>query len=550
MEPLRMAGTTAGSSRTQAWCTRLALPGRRPCCTHLIRTCVAIWEPDPPLSTLIRDEDGNLYGTAWDAVYKVDTVGNFARLSVLPGNQYTYAGVVRDAAGNLFGTYSNQDGSYGGVYKVAPSHKRDLLYHFPGRAPEVPDPQPGPDSGVILDHDGNLYGATPYGGAGGMIYKLDGAGKHTVLYGFPPASGGTAAVGPLMQDRVGAIYGATYEGGTANAGVVYKLDPRGRETVLYTFTGGADGSGPTGPLVRDSAGNLYGTTIRGGLAFGSHGFGVAYKLDPAGHQTVLHSFSGQADGALPSSVVLDSSGNLYGTAAEGGAGSKTGIQEGVVFEIDSSGAFRVLYSFTGLSDGGQPQAGVIRDSGGNLYGTTWSGGEYDGGTVFMLAPTGDETVLHSFSGGTDGANPSGGVARDRAGNLYGTTANYGVLPGGKEGEGVAFRLGADEAFATLYTFPGGAAGGGPLVGVVCDTAGNLYGTAPSGGQPGCGGSGCGILFRVSPSGTETVLHSFTGGSDGGLPYFGVTLDPSGNLYRTTSAGGAGQGGVLYQVAVQ
>jgi uncharacterized repeat protein (TIGR03803 family) len=214
----------------------------------------------------------------------------------------------------------------------------------------------------------------------------------------------------------------------AGAGVVYKLDTTGHETVLYTFKGGADGGYPYAGVIRDSAGNLYGTTYGGGTA----SWGVVYKLDTTGQETVLYSFTGGADGGEPmAGVIGDSAGNLYGTTNYGG-GTATA---GVVYKLDTTGHETALYTFSGGADGGWPWAGVIRDSGGNIYGTTFLGGTANEGVVYKLDITGQETVLHSFTGGADGGSPRAGVIRDPAGNLYGTASN-----GGKRSTGVVFKL--------------------------------------------------------------------------------------------------------------
>ena len=235
-----------------------------------------------------------------------------------------------------------------------------------------------PNEGVIRDSAGNLYGTTSQGGTAGwgVVYKLDTAGHETVLYTFTGgADGGWPYVG-VMRDPAGNLYGTATYGGTAGAGVVFKLDTAGQEAVLYSFTGGADGRNPYGGVIRDSAGNLYGTTVEGGTA----NSGVVYKLDTTGHETVLYSFTGGPDGGGPSGVIRDSAGNLYGTASGGTAG------QGVVYELDTAGQETVLHSFTGGADGYYPNGGVIRDSAGNLYGTTSNGGQTGGGVVFKLKP--------------------------------------------------------------------------------------------------------------------------------------------------------------------
>jgi len=200
-------------------------------------------------------------------------------------------------------------------------------------------------------------------------------------------------------------------------------------TVLYTFTGGADGSFPQAGLVRDKRGNLYGTTAQGGSSTNCFlGCGVVFKLDTSGNETVLHTFTNTPDGALPlAALVRDKAGNLYGTTASGG----TSVY-GTIFKLDTTGNETVRYSFAGAPDGTVPQAGLLRDKAGNLYGTTFSGGStnagpQNAGTVFKLDSSGDETVLHSFTRSPDGAFPQAGLVRDKAGNLYGTTTFGGSL---------------------------------------------------------------------------------------------------------------------------
>jgi uncharacterized repeat protein (TIGR03803 family) len=168
--------------------------------------------------------------------------------------------------------------------------------------------------------------------------------------------------------------------------------------VLYSFTGGVDGGYPEQAPVIDSQGNIYGTTLGGGSAPRESGFGVVYKVSPSGQQTVLYTFTGGADGGLPGGLILDSEGNLYGTAGYGAYGG------GIVYKIDTAGQQTVLYSFTGGSDGGSPNS-LILGSAGNIYGVGGSGGAYGWGVIFKLGPSGHETVLYSFPGGPEGAGP-------------------------------------------------------------------------------------------------------------------------------------------------
>jgi uncharacterized repeat protein (TIGR03803 family) len=284
---------------------------------------------------------------------------------------------------------------------------------------------------VIEDLAGNLYGTTYSGGAAnaGVVYKLDTTGQETVLYSFSGGADGRNPYAGLILDLAGNLYGTTYQGGAAGYGVVYKLDTTGQETVLYSFTGGADGGNPYAGVISDLSGNLYGTTQLGGVT----GAGVVYKLDTAGNETALYSFTGGSDGGNPyAGVILDAAGNLYGTTHEGGA-----LDWGVVYKVDTAGNETVLYSFTGGPDGGYPgAAGVVLDPLGNLYGTTYYGGTTaDAGVVYMVNKAGNETVLYSFPNGSGGGNPSAGVIRDAAGVLYGTATN-----GGSKSGGLVFKL--------------------------------------------------------------------------------------------------------------
>jgi uncharacterized repeat protein (TIGR03803 family) len=272
--------------------------------------------------------------------------------------------------------------------------------------------------------------------------------------------------GGLIRDAAGNLYGTTQLGGNTSSscqfpggcGVVFKLDPSGKETVLYTFTGGADGSLADAGLVRDSAGNLYGTTQFGGNTSAAncvfYGCGVVFKVDPSGNETVLYTFTGGADGLSPyAGLVRDSAGNLYGTTGYGGTTSSSCVVNGslgcgVAFKVDPSGNETVLHAFTGGADGGFPLAGLVRaavpGNGSDLgastefFGQTGFGGPNGGngaGVVFKLDAAGNETVLHSFTGGTDGANPVYGYLLQSKGSLYGTASG-----GGAQGAGVVFQL--------------------------------------------------------------------------------------------------------------
>jgi len=313
------------------------------------------------------------------------------------------------------------------------------------------------------------------------------------------------------------------------------------------------GGGLYGSLILDAEGNLYGESWGGGV----YGFGTAFELSPSagGHwkRKVLHSFDWRTDGNAPyGSLLLDAVGNLYGTTSENGIHS-----QGAAFELSPSSkgqwAETKLFAFGSGHDGAGPHAGFIADGSGNLYGTTYGGGEYDEGTVFELTPESDgweETILYSFCANvnpcTDGDAVYAGLTWDSAGNLYGTTEYGGEGVGGDWGTAYELEHQPDGTWKhiLLHSFPA-SANDGKLVygGLVLDKLGNLYGTTLQGGGQGCGeGTGCGTVYKLTPTTTgwkETVLYNFANPKNGAGPSSSLTFDASGNLWGT-AAGGTGQ----------
>ena len=277
----------------------------------------------------------------------------------------------------------------------------------------------------------------------------------------------------------------------------------------------------------DKKGNLYGTTILGGGANGCS-CGTIFKLAPDGSESVLHPFAGGTDGNFPfGGLVADAENNLYGATYGGGANN-----EGTIFELTPEGKETVLHSFGASGDGVRPEAGLLAKKG-SFFGVAPSGGANGYGTVFEAGPDGTENVLYNFTGGSDGRYPIGDLIADKSGNLYGT-----AFSGGASGFGTVFRLAKDGKETTLYSFAGGSDGAYSYATLFADKSGNLYGTTLNGGGSGCEGYGCGTVFRVSPDGSETVIHSFKGGKDGALPQGGLMTDGAGNLYGTTVNGGS------------
>ena len=366
----------------------------------------------------------------------------------------------------------------------------------------------------------------------------------TTTHNFSGSPDGSIPYAPLVRDAVGNLYGTTGVGGTANAGTVFKINSQGGETILHSFGGPPDGGGPFAGLVRDSEGNLYGTTTYGG----THNLGTVFEVTAAGEEWVLYSFSGP-DGSDPfGGLILDGEGNLYGTTVKGGTGSCPSVGNegcGTVFVLSPAGTERVLYSFQGgEADGQFPSSTLVRDAAGNLYGTTTSGGcpfELTCGTVFRISKAGVETVLHRFGGSHDGTQPNG-VIFGPGGKLFGTTVS-----GGAHSLGTVFAVTPAGDEKLLYSFGASANDGTyPEAGLVWDGALRFYGTTESGGGPGCL-TGCGTIFQVTTDRVEIVEYSFGSLSTGGfIPLAAVIRDADGNLYGTTAEGGTAGLGTVFE----
>lgn len=342
----------------------------------------------------------------------------------------------------------------------------------------------------------------------------------SVLYAFIGSpNDGSNPDSALIQASDGNFYGTAPSGGLTGLGTVFQLTSGGAETVLYSFTGHPDGREPFAALIQGSDGNFYGTTTSGGT-----GDGTIFQITPAGVETVLHSFAGGSDGSQPQAGLLQGSdGNFYGTTLYGG-----GNNAGTVFKLTSAGVETVLYSFGGGGDGSLPYGSLTQGSDGNLYGTTHSGGANGNGTVFKITLVGQETVLYSFANGGDGSQPYGGLIQGIDGNFYGTTT-----AGGTNNIGTVFKITPLGVETVIYSFGGSGDGDQPYAALLQASDGNFYGTTIAGGM-----DNLGTVFRITPTGAETVIHSFDG-SDGSLPFAPLIQGSDGRLYGTASGGGFG-----------
>ena len=364
----------------------------------------------------------------------------------------------------------------------------------------------------------------------------------TVLYSFSGGTDGRTPTG-LLVDAKGNLYGMTQAGGAFGLGTVFELTLAGRQLVLHSFAGGSDGASPSfrASLVLDAAGNLYGTTSAGG----AFKLGTVFEITASGSAKVLYSFKGGVDGSNPQAgLVQDASGNFFGTTSAGGA-----FGAGTVFELDNTGGEKVLYSFAGGADGGAPAAALVLDAQGNLLGTTTVGGGFHVhcpvkgcGTVFKVTPAGKETVVLQFFKFDNGVDPEAPVVLDAQGNIFGTT-----FMGGPSAYGLFFKVtpAGQESWIHFFNDHNLTGDGGyPIGPMVRDAQGNFYGVTYKGGV-----HNQGTVFRVAPTRVETVLHSFTGTADGGYPQSGLIMDALGNFYGTTLAGGASGKGTVFKLTV-
>lgn len=378
----------------------------------------------------------------------------------------------------------------------------------------------------------------------------------TVLHNFTGAPDGIYPNGALLLDQSGNLYGTTSQGGTGGIGTVFKVDSSGSESVVYSFSGSSGGAHPLGGLVRDAAGNLYGTTSDSAYCQAPNGCGNVFRLDAGGTMTVLHRFGNASDGANPTGpLTLDSAGNLFGTTFTGGGtgckrysgGKLVVVGCGTVFKVDANGHESILHAFV-TTDGAYPSAGLVQDTAGNLFGTAYQGGLQNCkfstlgcGTVFKIDTAAQFSVLYPFQGselGPDGAYPQGRLALDPAGNLYGTTASGGLpqkaCPSVPQGSscGTIFQLPPAGKESVLYSFKGLlGTPGGPTAGLVRDAAGNLYGFAG------------GTVFKLDSTGKESDLFTFTGYPDDAASG-DLVQDANGNLYGAIPHGVNGFGAVF------
>lgn len=542
------------------------------------------------------------------------TLTNLHSFAVSPSGAQPQSALVAGSGGLLYGTTvsGGTNGGGGTIFSISTNGALKSLYSFTGGADGL-----GVDSGVLPDASGNFYGAAPSGGTNGLgvVYKANTNGTLAVLYTFGKVTNGNGFVVDgaepecdLIRGKDGALYGTTSFGGSFNDGTVFRITTNGVLTTLYSFGANTDplsgtamdGSFPLTGLIQASDNALYGTTSSGGtqdLNFG--GDGTIFRITTNGAFSSLYSFGtlvdgsgNNLDGAFPqAALVQGTNGLLYGTASAAGY-----VGSGTVFQITTNGSLYVIYTFGG-ADGSTPNGRLLLLNDGYLYGTTSAGGSLDDGTVFKVVAAGPSigtlTTLYNFSG-PDGSSPFAGLTQAADGKLYGTTPI-----GGTNASGTVFRITTNGSFASLFSFPQVDDGQNPSANLLLAKDGNFYGTTEAGGD-----FGDGTVFRMSPSGNLTLLHTFGSltnvsgvnldgagsegtliqGTDGGLygttpngglngfgtvyrittngsftvlysfassdgaaPWEGLVQTPNGAMYGTTTSGGAGDFGTIYRI---
>jgi len=501
-----------------------------------------------PQAGVIQARDGNFYGTTlWGGrspscpwtlgcgtVFRMTPRGAVTQLHVFgTSDGYSlYAGLVEANDGNLYGV-ATQGGAHGKgtVFRITPAGAFAVLHSFSGPATLGEPAQPGdidgayPYARLIQAADGSLYGTTFYGGANrvGTVFRISLHGAVTTMHSFGPADGALPQSG-VVQASDGNFYGAT-TAGYVSGSVLYRMTPAGSVTVLHNL--GHRDFFNDATMIQASDGHLYGVTeesIDGGL----FGFGFIFRLTLDGAFSRVHTFTFDEGYTARGSLLQAVDGHLYGTTLRGGMGAGNGS----IFRSTLGGSFSVLSSFTAGPEGGFPTGELFQAPDQFFFGTTISGGTFGNGTVYRMSPGGATTTMYAF-GRADG-RPEGGVIQGRDGNLYGTTS------GGYPSSGTVWRLTPGGAFSVVHTFSGGPDGSSPST-LLQAADGNFYGTTAYANNSVTSGT----VFRITPSGLFTTLHTFNG-ADGAVPS-ALVQGTDGTFYGTTSAGGVANRGTVFRM---
>jgi uncharacterized repeat protein (TIGR03803 family) len=487
-------------------------------------------------STLIQSNDASFYGTLstplFGAAFTMTRNGSVTILHAFTGVDGEQPSALLQAAdGNFYGTtYFGGAAGKGTIFTMTPAGVVTVRHSFPGAEGGA-----FPGAALIQDLDGSFYGTTSFGARAnaGAAFRMSVAGSVTV---FPLArTDGARPTAALVKGGDGAFYGTTRYGGASDCGSIFRMTPNGTVGILYSFTGVSDGGTDSVGWVYDKVGLAQGTD---GHFYGAAG-DVLFRITANGTFTVLHRLDYASEGRSANTLTRATDGNFYGTTQLGGSGGW-----GTAFRMAASGAVTVLHSFGGSpSEGGQPFAAMVHASDGNFYGTMMVAGSSNRtrGATFRMTSNGTVTILHVFDDNTDGVTSTiGPLVEGRDGNLYGTT--YGKSDGSPVADvGTLYRMSPAGTVTILHHFTSGGDGSRPLGALVQAADGDFYGTT-SAGSP----FQAGTVFRMTPAGSLTTLHAFTGGADGGSPYGGLVEGADGQLYGTTYAGGSAAG-VLFRI---
>jgi uncharacterized repeat protein (TIGR03803 family) len=487
---------------------------------------------------LYKNSDGFFYGMASTGgtygsgtIFKMSSSGAVTIIrhlnSITDGSSPT-GELIKGFDGNFYGvTSGGGTNTYGTIFKMSSTGTYTVLRHL-NYATDGTNPR----GHLVQGKDSAFYGIT-YGGGSfgyGTIFKITTAGVFTVLRHMNRPTDGGQSYSSLVEGTDGNLYGITYAGGTFDFGTIFKITKAGVFTVIRNLKATTDGSYPQGDIMQATDGNLYGSCYSGG----TYGNGTIFKITTAGIYTVLRHLAASADGGNPYGVLYQNSdGILYGMNRSGGASTS-----GTEFKITTAGAYTVLHSFIAATEGSYPNGGFVKGNDGNLYAVTSSDGAYIGGTAFRMTTAGVVTVLAHFNGAKFGNTPVESLLKGKDSAYYGTNST-----GGAYGHGAIFKICAGVT-STLYSFNRNITGGTPLGSLIQATDGNFYGTTSDGGS-----NGYGTIFKITPAGIFSVIKHFITATDGGIPRGSLMQGKDSMLYGMTSTGGTNAGGTIFKVSL-
>ena len=480
--------------------------------------------------SLVKGTDNNFYGTTngggtsgQGTIFKITPAGVYTVLRQMNSSTdggHSQSDLIQATDGNFYSmAQSGGTNNLGTIFKISSTGTFTLL-----RSLASVDGS-GPYGSLLQGTDGNFYGMTSGGGAnsGGTVFKITPTGTLTVLHSLLSTADGSSPRGSLAKGTDGNYYGMTYIGGSNFFGTLFKTTPTGTFTVLSQFNGAAQGNAPYETLLKGNDSAYYGTASSGGV----YNYGTIFKIC-GGTVSILHSFNRTIDGAAPKgSLILATDNNFYGTTSDGGTASS-----GTIFKITAGGVYTVLKHLSSAVDGSIPLGSLVQATDGNFYGMTSAGGTGGAGTIFKLTTAGVYSVLRNLVSATDGANPQGSLVQGTDGNFYGMTYSNGRI----------FNITTAGVFTALHTLVSATEGSYPSGSLVLGTDGKFYGTTSGGGT-----NNAGTIFKVTTTGTVSVMRQLTAATDGSVPKGNLLIGNDGNFYGTTSTGGTNGVGTIFKI---